>query len=185
MKETKQTKQTKPKENNMSNADRFSVDIEEMNEERVLIPAGIFPMTISKAELKTGTPKNNPEGIWYSLNLVLDITDSSVSELTGQETPKAFFSTFVSIDKDSEKIVTNNPDFGALLKATGLKTNEANSIFTEAGSDATTQREFNKLYLEKVAAVMVGIDVTGEVVHQPKEKGSKDLVARISKLAAA
>jgi hypothetical protein len=185
-KQTKQTnKQTKEKEKIMSNANRFSVDIEEMNEERVLIPAGTFPMTVSKAELKTGTPGSNPDGIWYALNLVLDIKDSSVAELTGQESPKAFFSSFVSIDKDSEKIVTNNPEFGALLKACGLKNAEANSIFTEAGSDASTQREFNKLYLEKVASVMVGIDVLGEVVHAPKEKGSKDLVARVKKLAAA
>lgn len=167
----------------MSNVDRFSVDIEEMNDERVLIPAGDYEMVISKAELKTGSPKDKPEGIWYAMNLVLDIKDQEVAELVGVDNPKVFYSTFVSIEKESEKIATNNPDFGALLKAADLKNKEAHEVFVDAASEATTQREFNKLYLEKVASTLVGIKVLGKVVQSPKEKGSSELVNRVTKLA--
>lgn len=168
----------------MSNIDRFSVDIEEMTEERVLIPAGDYKAQISKAELKTGPTKNDPEKVWFGLNLVLDIKDQEVAEIVGVDTPKVFYSTFVSLDKESEKISLQNPDYGALLKAAGLKTKEANEVFNDAASEATTQREFNKLYLEKVASTLVGTELLIKVTQSPKEKGSSELVNRVTKVAA-
>jgi DNA polymerase III alpha subunit len=167
----------------MSNTDRFAVDIEEMTEERILIPARDYKGYISKAELKTGTPKNDSTGIWYGLNLIIDVKDQEVAELVGNDTPKVFYSNFVSIDKESEKIQTNNPDFGALLKATGFKSKEANEIFHDAASEATTIREYNKLYLEKVASTLVGSELLITVTQVPKEKGSAELVNRVSKVA--
>lgn len=167
-----------------NNVDRFAINLEDVSTERLLVPKGDFEAKLEKATLATGTQKDSdPEAYWYSLNLQYAIKAEEVAKAMNQDSPKAFFNIFISTDKESGKISTNNPDFGSVLAACDLNTKEATAIFIEAGSEATTQHEFNKLFLGKVAELLAGYDHIVKVGHRPKMKGSDEMVAAITKIA--
>lgn len=169
----------------MSDVNRFSIDIEEMSEERVLIPKGDYLTKISKADLSHAEfKKDDKTGYWYRLDLVLDIKDKAISDLLKTDSPKVFHSIMISTDKESEKILTaNNPDLGALLAACDLKTKEANEVFIEAASDAQTQREFNIAYLKKIADVLPGYELLAKVGQKKHGVDPDKMINSVTKLA--
>jgi hypothetical protein len=139
---------------------------------------------LEKATLASGDVKDKPGEIWQSFNLQFGLKDAEVAALLGQDSPKVFYNFYINVDKDSGKISTNNPDLGSVLAACELNTKEANAMFIEAGSSATDQREFNKLYLKKIAEILAGYDLVVKVGHRPKAKGSDETVSYVSKVAA-
>ena len=163
---------------------RFAIDLEEMAEERILIPAGVYPAKISKAEISHGVPKSG-DGYWYRIDTVLDIKDQGVIELLKIDTPKVFYQLMVSTEKDSEIISkTNNPDLGALLKACGLKTKEASEVFMEAAETATTQRDWNLAYLKKMCDALPGSALIAVVVQRKHGTDPDRMVNAVTKVAA-
>jgi hypothetical protein len=163
---------------------RFAVDVTEMTTERLLVPKGDYEAKLEKATLASGTVKDKPEETWLSLNLQFGLKAPEVASLLGQDSPKVFFNFYVNTDKESGKISTNNPDLGSVLAACELNTKEANEMFIEAGSSASDQKEFNKLFLEKAAEMLAGYDLVVKVGHRPKSKGSDETVSYVSKVTS-
>lgn len=170
----------------MSDNKRFAIDLEEMSEERILIPAGDYAVKVSKAELKHALSIKNTDApvYWYRLDLTLDVKDEEVSKLLNQDTPKVFYSVMLSMDKETEKLsATGNPDLGALLAACDLKTKEANTMFIDAASEAATQREFNIAYFIEVANVLPGYELLAKVVQRKHGTDDSKMVNAVTKVA--
>jgi hypothetical protein len=163
---------------------RFAVDLTEMSTERLLVPKGKYPAKLEKAVLASGEVNDKPGEFWQAFNVQFGLKDAEVAALLGQDSPKVFYNFYIQVDKESGKISTNNPDLGSVLEACGLNTKEANAMFIEAGSTASTQLEFNKLYLEKIAELLVGYDFIVNVGHKPRSKGSDENVSYVSKVTA-
>lgn len=156
---------------------RFSVDLSEVSEERILVPQGAYAARIVKAEPRTGTKDDRN---WMMLNLTLAIRDEEVSKLLSQDEPKLYYSVGMRFEEDY-KLSKNNPDLGALLKMLGLK--DKTEAFEEGTEEAESQWDYNLLFYKHMCEALVGYDVLANVVHKPDYKDPDAMQAEINKLA--
>ena len=139
---------------------RFSVDITNVSDERALIPAGDYPIRITKGTVKQDSKeKDGKVNNYVMINFVAGIRDEEVATLLGQDEPKCFPTVFISCD-ETWAIGPNNQQLGKFLKAAGFNSNEPFEVDTE---DCEDQKAFTKKFFENMAEAAVGLDFTAKI----------------------
>jgi hypothetical protein len=161
------------------NVNRFAIDLSDVSEERLLIPAGVYPVKIAKAVFLTGEKDDKN---WGAINLTLIVKDEAVQELLGIDESKTFYNLFINFDKETEAFLhNNNPDFGILLKICDLKS--SSDIFNEGTEEADSQWEYNKIFFNNICKALPGYDLLANVVQKTNRVDKEKMDNLVTKLA--